>query len=321
MREGIKNFAAQFGWQPKIINNGKLQPAERLIVCGMGGSRLSADILAALKPEKVRAVHLSYGLPELPATDFATALLVLSSYSGGTEEILESYDLARARGLNFAVMAVGGELLARAERDGVPCIQFPNTGIQPRLSIGFGVKALAAFLEDEKLLAELNSLEKILQPESLELRGSELARDLVGQLPLIYASEKNRALAQIWKIKINENSKIPAFANALPELNHNEMTGFDSAPGARMLSENMTAIFLADSSDHPQIQKRFAATEKLYRDRKIKTLRIDLGGATRAERLFNNLLLADWVSVVLGESYGAETEQVPMVEEFKALIK
>jgi hypothetical protein len=98
------------------------------------------------------------------------------------------------------------------------------------------------------------------------------------------------------------------------------MTGFDINPQNKDLSKNFKVILIKDVDDHHQIQKRFDVVKKLYEDRGIPTLTYNLSGESKAKKIFESLLIADWAAFYTGEGYGSETEQVPMVEEFKKLI-
>jgi glucose/mannose-6-phosphate isomerase len=320
MEEAILNFGKQFDYVPEIVNREKIKSFKRVIVLGMGGSHLPADVLKNINPQADIWVHKDYGLPDVSDETLQESLVVASSYSGNTEEVLEGLQTALKQGLNCAVVSVGGKLLDMAKSSDLAYVALPNTGIQPRSALGFSVVALATLLQDNISLAELESLKGKIIPEYLREEGKKLAESLNNFVPIIYASRKNFAVAYNWKIKFNETGKIPAFFNLLPELNHNEMTGFDINPQNKNLSQNFKVIFLKDSSDHPQIQKRMDVTKKLYEDRGIPTISFDLRGGSNAEKIFNSLVLADWAAFYTAESNGSESEQVPMVEEFKKLI-
>ncbi|MDP2650929.1 MAG: SIS domain-containing protein, partial [bacterium] len=90
--------------------------------------------------------------------------------------------------------------------------------------------------------------------------------------------------------------------------------------GTRELSEKIHFIFLKDGDDHPKIKKRMEVLAKLYRDRGLPVLALELGGTTRLHKIFSSLILADWTAYHLALKYNVEPEQVPMVEEFKKLI-
>mgnify|MGYP001605253249 CR=1 FL=1 len=319
MEEAIKNFPQQFLYEPEIINADKLQRKEIFIVLGMGGSHLAADLLAAYKPDMDIIVHSDYGLP-FPETVLQNAFVIASSYSGNTEEVLDGLKIALEKKLPAAAIAIGGKLIEEAKKNNIPYVQMPDTGIQPRSALGFSLRGLLKIMGDEKTLAETKKLAALLSSEEVEKSAKELSAKLRGFVPVIYASRRNAAIAYNWKIKLNETSKIPAFCNFLPELNHNEMTGFDATDTTEKLSRAFHFIILKDSSDHPQNIKRSSVLAKLYRDRGLEVTEMELTGQDRLHKIFSSLQLADWTAYYLSLIYGTEAEQVPMVEEFKKLI-
>ena len=320
MNQVILDFAKQFRFAPKI-ENGPLRKYKKFIVAGMGGSALAASILKTLKPELDIVTHRDYGLPFVGERDLKKTLVIASSYSGNTEETLSALEEAQKRGLAVVCIAVGGKLLEIAKGSKLPYIELPNTGIQPRSALGFSMKAMLKAMKQSELLKESRELVKILKPKELEQAGKDLAERIRGHFPVIYASRKNCSVAYNWKIKFNETGKTPAFFNVFPELNHNEMTGFDVKDTSSELSAKTHFIFLKDSSDHPQIQKRMDITAKLYKDRGLPVEILELKGENETHKVFSSLVTADWAAFYTAEGYGLESEQVPMVEEFKGLIK
>lgn len=320
MEEAIRNFHTQFLWKPKIENADKLSRAKRVVLGGMGGSHLAAGLFQSLRPKIPLFIHKDYGIPPLLLSDLKESLFIASSFSGNTEEAIDFGKQALKKGFSVAVITKGGKLLEFAEKHRLPHIVLPPTKIQPRSGLGFQIVALATLLRDEPLIKELPKLASTVKPERLEATGEALAKTLFGKAPVIYASTKNGAVAYNWKIKMNETGKIPAFYNVFPELNHNEMTGFDAIETTEKLSRTFHFIFLTDSSDHPQNKKRMAVCKKLYRDRGFLVTEVALEGKSALEKIFNSLLIADWTALHLSKRYGTEAEQVPMVEEFKRLI-
>jgi glucose/mannose-6-phosphate isomerase len=139
-------------------------------------------------------------------------------------------------------------------------------------------------------------------------------------VPVIYSSNRNRILGYIWKINFNETGKIPAFNNIIPELNHNEINGFDVNGITRKLSERFYFMILSDQEDGVKINKRMEVTEKLYNDRKLQAKMIRLKGSNKFLKVFNSLILASFTAFFTAKIYGLEPEAVPMVEEFKKMI-
>jgi glucose/mannose-6-phosphate isomerase len=318
--DDIKNYADQFEYEPIVENIRKLKKFSKFVVCGMGGSHLGADIIKTWHPELDLVVWHSYGLPKLHEKDIKERLIILSSYSGNTEETIDALNAAKSKRLNFAVVASRGKLIKLAQSLKVPYVQMPDFHMQPRMATGLSVKALLALMGERSWLAEAKTLSILLHPSREELRGRDLAKRLHGSVPVIYSSVQNGAIATNWKIKFNETGKIPAFWNVVPEMNHNEMTGFDSKGKTSGLSRHFHFVFLKDADDDRRIIKRMNVMEKLFRDRGFKTEIVLLQGKNHLHKIFNGLILADWAAFHSAKLHGVDPEQVPMVEEFKKLI-
>ena len=319
MYEAIKNFNKQFLFEPEIKNQENFIKKTEFLVIGMGGSALSPELLKNWKPKLNIITHRDYGLPEISEAELKNKLIILSSYSGNTEEVIEAFSEAKDKNLNMVVITIGGELLKLAKERNIPYIQLPDTGIQPRMSLGFSIKAFLKFMGEEDELKKISELATIFNPLVLENEGKALAGRMKGYIPIIYASGNNSSLASTWKIKINE-AKVPAFYNIFPALNHNEMTSFDVKDFTRELINKFYFIILKDAKDNPKILKRIEVTEKLYKDRSLKVETVEVKGKDFWQKMFSLLVLGDWVAYYTALQYGLEPEQVPMVEEFKKLI-
>ncbi len=321
MEEAIKKFATQFSWKPIIENMDNLKVAHKqIVVAGMGGSHLSTGLIKMWQPGIDLYVHRDYDMPPYDESFLKDSLLIASSYSGNTEEVLSFLDDGIAHGYSMAVMATGGKLIEKAKEYNIPYIEIPSTGIQPRSALGYSLVALAALIGNGQLAFDLAQVANVLKPEEYESAGKELAENLKGKVPVIYSSLRNLPLVYNWKIKFNETGKIPAFYNVFPELNHNEMTGFDFIDSTKELSEKFTFIFLKDRDDNEHIQKRMDVTEKIFEEKGFEVIVREINGASLFEKIFSTLLVADWTALSISRLYGTEAEQVPMVEEFKKLI-
>ncbi len=320
MLDAIKNFPEQFSYQAKIENKKYFKPAKNFVVLGMGGSHLAADLLLAVKPMLNIHVHQDYGLPTWPISKLKNYLIIANSYSGNTEEVVSGLEMALKNKLNVLVIATGGKLLEIAKSKNLAYIQIPNWHIQPRQAIGLNLRALLLAMGELSLLKESYHLATSLKANAQQKAGKKMAEQLFNKIPIIYASRQNTSLAFTWKIKFNENTKIPAFYNVLPELNHNEMTGFDRNEYNKKLSDNFAIIYLEDRHDHPSIAKRFKVIKNLYKKENLKQISAKLSGQNRWQEIFSNMLLADWTSFYLAKKYHCDPESVPMVEKFKKML-
>jgi len=321
MEKIISNFNKQFEYEPKIEGKFSLKGIKNFIVVGMGGSHLAADILNCYDPSFNIIIHKNYALPLLSDEIFKKSLIILNSYSGNTEEVISAFNLALEKKLKTVSISVNGKLLELSKENNIPFVKLPEPPIPPRLALGFQVKALLKIMNKEKEFEEINKLSYLLKSEEFKEQGRELAQKIKDKIPLIYASEKNQAIAYNFKIKFNETSKIPAFYNVFPELNHNEMEGFDLKESLRHLSQNFIFLILFDEKDHPKIKKRMMILKSLYEKRNLEVEILKLEGKNKFHKIFSSLVLADWTSFYLAQEYGVDPIEVSMIEEFKKLME
>ncbi|MBI2023626.1 hypothetical protein HYT01_03635 [Candidatus Giovannonibacteria bacterium] len=326
MEEALLNFSKQFNYEPVIENGETFTASKKMIVVGMGGSHLAAGLLKACDRSLDILVHRNYGLPDISEENLKSRLVVLSSYSGNTEEVADAFQKALEKKLPVLAVSTGGKILEIAKKNKSPFIKLPDAGIQPRTAVGLSFLAFLKAAGDEDALREIKNLETALNPSRYEAEGKELAQKLKNFVPVVYTSEKNEGLAYIWKISFNETGKVPAFYNVLPELNHNEMTSFDTLND---LSKNFHFIFLKDAKDDPRIQKRMDILEKLFKNRGfgVEVKNLEESSVSKSSqsgvffKVFSSVILAGWTALYTAKAYGLEPEEVPMVEEFKKLIK
>lgn len=349
MRQIILDFPKQFRvglFAAENIHLKKMQLRSPIVICGMGGSAFVGDLLKLwMRHEYVGVsefeiiIHRSYGLPKLEYKHFQDGvwepLIVVSSYSGNTEEPLFAYEVAKKKLLPIVAISSGGKLKERALADGKPFIQIPPTQIQPRSSLGYQFGALVSLLKNldvtQSRQKEVANLEITLKPGKFEKQGKALAKKLLGATPLLYASDAWRELAHCIKIKFNEHAKTPAFWNFFPELNHNELVGFanelvlrrDSGRGSRNkeLGSKFYMLMLQDENDHPRTKRRMEITANILAKKGIKSDLVMLEGTTPLEKIFNTLLLGDWIAYYTAILRGIDPTPVAMVEEFKKLMK
>jgi glucose/mannose-6-phosphate isomerase len=325
MEESILQFSEQFSYKPEIKNPKKISLKiaagvfDNFVVAGMGGSHLAAGILRAYKPSVNIYIHRDYGTPDYDEDFSKKTLYIASSYSGNTEEVVDFLDEAYSKGYDILVISTGGKLIEFAKENDLAYIQIPDTGIQPRLALGYSTIALASVALPEAL-SELQSMKNILKPDDLKEGGWTVAKSLQNKIPVIYTSDRNRSIAYNWKIKMNETGKVPAFYNIFPELNHNEMQGYDFVDINKEMSDYFHFIIISDSADHPRITKRMEVVEELFQEKGFPVTKIYLEGESRFERIFKSLLLADWVALNLAKYYEVEPEKVALIEEFKKRI-
>lgn len=301
---------------------------EGLVVCGMGGSAIGADLVLACLPDLPvpSAVVRGYELPRWAGPE---TLVVVVSYSGETEEALACAGQARTRGCAPVCVSSGGSLAAYAEVEGLPLVLVAGGG-QPRAAVGLLSMPLLATLEASGLAhehagdvaaaaAQLEADNAILGPECPEQDNpaKSLARKLEQRLVVVYGAGPTTPVARRWKGQVNENAKAPAFFNELPELDHNEIMGWTSLPH---VTSSTLALFLTDESAGERLSRRAALTARQYEGLGVETELVSARGSSRLARLFSLVQLGDYASCYLALLYGVDPTPVDAIQAFKARL-
>ncbi|MCK4437160.1 bifunctional phosphoglucose/phosphomannose isomerase [bacterium] len=314
-----KEIAQQFSFpQYKRIS--------KIVVTGLGGSAIGGDLLCSYLADEIKIpvfVNRNYSLPGFVDEE---ALLFAVSYSGNTEETISAYQKAIERRAKVIAVTSGGKLRDLCESGGVPSIIIPS-GMPPRTAIGYlflpMLIALAetGLIEDKtREIEETNSLlvelRKGWEPSSQLSRNQakELAQRLPGKLILIYGSDHLEAVCLRWKTQVNENSKSLAYPVAFPELNHNEIVGWE---GMEELRRKIEVIILRDKGEPDRIKSRIEITKSVIGDRPSEVKEVWSQGQSLLARMFSLIYLGDWVSFYLAILQGVDPTVIRPIDLLK----
>lgn len=302
-----------------------------IIITGLGGSAIGGDLVRALVEiggDVPVIVNRDYRLPGFAGPN---TLVIASSYSGNTEETVSAYEHARDLGCPRICITSGGELARHAARDGVPCCIVPG-GRPPRASTGYlFIPTLAVVAASVDLGAQcgLNAVDASLghlDELAAEWRrenpvsdnpAKELAVALHGRIPIFYGAQGwTSVLALRWKGQFNENAKVHAFANALPEQNHNEILGWTRAS---QQSSIWSVVYLRDpqeTEDQPRIARRIAVLQAVIAS-SAEQHEVWATGDSLMERLLGTLYYGDFVSVYAALLAGVDPTDIAGIDLLK----
>jgi len=298
-----------------------------LVVCGMGGSGVGADLLPAAADVRAPVIAVKgYDLPEW-VTDEDRVVCV--SYSGATAETLACFQQAVDRSVVAAVITTGGELAERATAADVAIVELPS-GMQPRAAVGVIFGALLGVADALGVVHDAaRTIDEAVAGVSLvvdEHTGSgpehggdqppalEFARQLHDRVIVVSGAAHTEAVAHRWKAQVNENSKVPCFASAYPELCHNELVGWEFA---RATGATWALVELLPFEASDAIRARFDITRRLVADAIDVDLRFEPRATTRAGATFEQLAWGDYVSIYLALLRGIDPTPVNRIHELK----
>jgi glucose/mannose-6-phosphate isomerase len=302
------------------VESARLEPGDSagVLVCGVGGSAIGGDLAAAALGGRLSRPLLTVRGYELPSWATPEWTVLCSSFSGGTEETLACFAEAQALGARRIAATTGDALAEAARAGGDPVIGLPGLLPAPRTAVAYmtvcatAVAAVAGAAP--RIDSEIEGAATFLEGSRDRLRhtASEIAAGLDGAATIVYGAGPTVAAARRWKTQLNENSKLAAFFSELPEADHNELCGWESAASA-----GFAAVLLEDADQHPREQLRFELTAKAIEAMGATVFRIEAAGESRIERLFWTVMLGDLVSLAAADVRGVDPLPIEAIDGVK----
>ncbi len=330
MYNRIRDFSSQI---ENAVQIGKSAPLKlyvdgikNILVTGLGGSAIGGDLLRSYLSEELDVpfiINRHYFLPEFVDK---YSLVVVSSYSGNTEESTAAHRDAAKRKARVFCITTDGETALLAKKFRHPVIQIPK-GYPPRAALGYSFfPILMAFTrlglvknksKDIKETIDLLRAKAAVfsNPDSQENAPMQLAQHLHGRLPIVYAPNDHLdAVAVRWRGQICENAKQLAFGHVLPEMNHNELVGWKNAAD---VMKQMHVIFLRDKDTHRRVAVREVITRQIVSQHAGRVTEVWSEGRSLLARMFYLIHFGDWVSFYLAILNNEDPTPVNVIDFLK----
>lgn len=299
-----------------------------IAVLGMGGSGISGDVARAILGGPSPIFFQTLKGYDLPGWVGENSLIFAMSYSGNTEETLATFEEARRRGARVVIVSTGGQITEWGREFGLPVVEIPS-GLQPRAALGYLSVPILIVCSRMGLTPDLG--QQIHEAAALlDQRASEwgrgapseknptkqLATRLFGKLPIVYGTEGLAEVAAYrWKCQFNEVSKVPAWSNSFPELNHNEVVGWKEV--AALTREHLGLVVLRHAGEHRRNAKRVAATLPAIQGNLAFAEEIWGEGTSALATLFDLVCFGDYVATYLALGQGVDPSEVEIIGRIK----
>lgn len=322
MKELIAGFSGQMQKAREIGQAAKFTaPAKEIrnvVLIGMGGSAFGGELTRNFIQESCPVPFDIVRDYTVPGYVSEHTLLIVSSYSGNTEETLSALNSALPKNPKVAVITSGGKALEMAQSNGWDHVVVPG-GNPPRSAAGYSViqqlyvlKGFALIADFEAALEEAIELVRTFEDED---HARLIAEQIHGRIPVLYSSPALESACIRWRQQIEENSKHIAFHHVIPEMNHNELVGWKNP---KDLLEDSTVIVLRSSFDHPRTGIRMDICRDIFGDFADGVIEVYATGDTHLAQLFYLLHLGDWVSWHLSQLNEEDAMPVDSIDFLKS---
>ncbi|MFC1860269.1 bifunctional phosphoglucose/phosphomannose isomerase [Chloroflexota bacterium] len=302
----------------------------KVVILGMGASAIGGDLVSNFMVTEARIPVILHSNYNLPAFVDNKTLVIASSYSGMTEEVLTAFEQALRTEAKKLVVTTGGKLKTMAEEKNIPAFVFDYKA-QPRSTLPFSFLTILGFLQRLGLTsdksADVTETIEVLQKlarrinEGMALSqnpAKQLANKLYGHLPIIYGADILSQVAHRWKTQLNENSKAWSFYEVFPELNHNAVVGYQFP---LELVRKIVVVMLRSAHIHKRTKFRYQITCQLLEQAKVKYQIMDGEGKSPLSQMMSLVLLGDYTSYYLGMLYKTDPAPNKAIDWLKEQLK
>lgn len=331
----IAEFSAQLKQAEDIGKSVSLDPTyakgmTKIVFSGLGGSAIGADFIRSYLTYDLTIPILVNRHYQLPKYVDDKTLLIVSSYSGETEETLSAFKQGVRSGAKMLAITSGGELARQARTNSFPVITIPG-GMSPRAALGYSVLPLLValskldfkgayraqeFKEAQDLMQKLSDFEYGPNVPFEKNRAKQLALSCLNNYPIIYSGpDYLDVVALRWRGQIEENAKALASHHLFPEMNHNELVGWKNPSE---LLKKIVVFILRDPSDHKRVQMRMDLTRKVIEQYAHSVTELTTQGKGLLARMFSLVYLGDWISVYLAVLYQVDPTPVEVIDYLKS---
>ncbi len=291
-----------------------------ICIVGLGGSGIGGTLVSGIVSDTCElpiTVSKGYDLPNFVNEN---TLVILSSYSGNTEETLNALVQAEERSTKICVISSGGSLLQIAKEKNYDYVAIPG-GLPPRAAFGYSSVQVFAVLSNYNFISTsyISDLEKtiaFLNTEELEIQALSklVANKLQGKLPVIYSEDSLEGVAVRFRQQINENAKMLCWHHVIPEMNHNELVGWTTQ------NDDLKVVVLRSKGENPRNTKRIEINKEIIEKYTNEILEIWAKGASKVEQAYYLVHFGDWVSYYLAELQEVDSIEVDVITHLKSSL-
>ena len=324
MQTLVANFSKQLTEAIVIGGNAKLtlssNKISNVLICGLGGSGIGGSIVTELVASNANVpINVTKGY-FIPAYVNENTLVIISSYSGNTEETLNCMNLAIAKNAKIVGISSGGKVLETCLAKNLDCIVVPG-GMPPRSCLGFSLTQLFFILGFHKIIsnnykAELEAAIKLIDSakNAIVAEAKSIAAKIKGKIPVIYATTYNEGIAIRFRQQLNENSKILCWHHIVPEMNHNELVGWTDK------NDNLCVLFFLDKDEYTRNLSRVDINKEVIKKYASSITEIYSKGNSIIEKAIYFIHLGDWISVELATLRGVDAIEVNVINHLKSKL-
>ena len=320
MKALVQNFTNQLKEAKIIADKAIISPSkniQNIVITGLGGSGIGGTIISELVSDSCTLPIIINKDYFLPAFVNENTLLIVSSYSGNTEETLSAMQQAISKKAQIVCITSGGKVLELAKQHQFDFIEIPG-GNPPRSCIGYSLVQLIKVLvakdfADKTLFSDLEKAIALLDKENaaIKIESQKIAEKLLNKITVIYSLGTCEGAVVRFRQQINENSKMLCWHHVFPEMNHNELVGWTEK------NDDLVVVTFHTSFDYNRTKKRYEVCKPIFEKYSSGVIDIAAKGESKLEQFLFLINIGDWISCDIADLRGIDPVEVNVINHLK----
>jgi glucose/mannose-6-phosphate isomerase len=320
MKALVQNFTKQLKEAKIIADKAIISPSkniQNIVITGLGGSGIGGTIISELVSDSCTLPIIINKDYFLPAFVNENTLLIVSSYSGNTEETLSAMQQAISKKAQIVCITSGGKVLELAKQHQFDFIEIPG-GNPPRSCIGYSLVQLIKVLvakdfADKTLFSDLEKAIALLDKENaaIKIESQKIAEKLLNKITVIYSLGTCEGAVVRFRQQINENSKMLCWHHVFPEMNHNELVGWTEK------NDDLVVVTFHTSFDYNRTKKRYEVCKPIFEKYSSGVIDIAAKGESKLEQFLYLINIGDWISCDIADLRGIDPVEVNVINHLK----
>ncbi|ACE06410.1 hypothetical protein Aasi_1065 [Candidatus Amoebophilus asiaticus 5a2] len=320
----IKKFPQSLQDAISLVKKTKLShiknPIHNIIITGMGSSGIAGSLVKNWVKDKLSVPLTINHDYTLPAYVNEHTLLIVVSYSGNTQETLEAFQTGLKKKASMIVITSGGELQRMAQEHAIDVLPLPKF-LPPRASLDHAIVHLLFILYFHHLISwefvsEIQSAIQIISDKqaSIQTEAEQVAKKIKGYLPVIYTTTPYESVAIRFRQQLNENSKQLCWHHIFPEINHNEIVGWETN------YQNLAVIMFNSYTEDERLELQQKIAQDIIKKHTNNFTILCAQGQTELIRSLYLIHLSDWISFYLAQTTGVDPVEVKSIDQIKSAL-
>ena len=299
----------------------EIDGVDHIVFAGMGGSGTIGDIISSILSKTNIHVNVVKGYL-LPKTVDSDTLVVATSISGNTDEVLSILKNSKNTKAKFISFSSDGDLEKVSIENNIKHIKIPQSH-SPRASLPSFLYSILNVLENVipikkndimESISKLEQTQKLISSSNLNEKNLSLSlANWIKNIPIIYYPWGLQATAIRFKNSLQENAKIHTISEDVIEACHNGIVAWEN-------KTDVQPILIQGYDDYIKTKERWKIFKEFLQSKQIDFKEVNSGDGNILSKIMHLIYLLDYSTIYHAIESKIDPSPVKPIEFIKSRI-